>query len=622
VIITFTCPEHGDWHPDLKDHRSRSTCPAPGCKFRGVPRADQFRRPAAGTSAPAAEPEPDNGVRLAGVDAATGPLHPALRAMARLMLSAACARHHLREARPGGHLSGIAAGPTQRGKTLAAAIICTALGLGEVTGIRQAGRETELSLWGRRIQEPGGRYVLVPSHVLALPFVALDELDKATGPLLRAALRLLQGDAKIDAEGQAVDVAPAAYATSNAGLGVLPESYRRRSACLDAAGLPEVSSVLARQILVRVPRLVLGHLAPPAAELPAAVLERMEGALRAGLTAAGWPLCDVRALELAALGRAGLTGDGDLPGAALSTVVDYLELAVTTGEAHPDWMARLDAWAGGKPAQHPGSGSAGEHDSGPAEQAADAYWHQVEAVGMAGTIGHRLARAVEDLRGAGELPGVPAGMLDEAAGIRQMAQRLLRPDLRKVRDVPGLAVMLPTAQRVTGLADQLAGRMRACAADELAAGYAREHEAAIANELHRRHMLAVTEPAAIEARPAARRPAPPSADQTLARYWRSTRPSGQPPPTVIPGTVLPLQPTWTVPASARGTAAQQPPRVPAGPSAAAILAARRAAQPTLPASDTSVADALTALTRTREAAGLPGPTSSEIAQLYLTATAG
>jgi len=45
VIITLTCPKHGGWHPDLKDHRSRSTCPAPGCKYRGVPRAAQFRAP-------------------------------------------------------------------------------------------------------------------------------------------------------------------------------------------------------------------------------------------------------------------------------------------------------------------------------------------------------------------------------------------------------------------------------------------------------------------------------------------------------------------------------------------------------------------------------------------------
>ena len=77
-------------------------------------------------------------MRLADVDAATAPLHSALRAMVRLMLSAACARYHLRQARPGGHLSGISAGPTQRGKTLAAAIICRALGLDEVPCIRQS----------------------------------------------------------------------------------------------------------------------------------------------------------------------------------------------------------------------------------------------------------------------------------------------------------------------------------------------------------------------------------------------------------------------------------------------------------------------------------------------------
>lgn len=144
--IRAVCPEHGEWYPDLKDRKSRSRCRIPGCEFRYVPKAADFRHPEA-EPAPEPESEPDNGARLAAVDAAIVPLHPALRSMIRLMLSSAAARYHLRQARPRGHLSGIAAGPTQRGKTLVAVIACKALGVDEVAGIRQAAKETELSLW-------------------------------------------------------------------------------------------------------------------------------------------------------------------------------------------------------------------------------------------------------------------------------------------------------------------------------------------------------------------------------------------------------------------------------------------------------------------------------------------
>jgi hypothetical protein len=563
-----------------------------------------------------AEREPDNGVRLADIDAATGPLHLALRAMIRLMLSAACARYHLSKAQPGGHLSGIAAGPTQRGKTLAAVVVCRALGLNEVASIRQAGREAELSLWGRRSQEPGGRYVLTPSPVLAMPFVALDELDKASGSLLKAALRLLQGDARLDAEGQPVDIAPTVYATSNAGLDVLPESYQRRSVCLDTTGLPEVSAGTARQVLGQVPRLLLGHLAPPAAELPSAVLDRLEGALRACLTGRGWVLCDVRALELAVLGRAGATGSGDLAAAAMHTVVDYLELATTTREAHPNWMGRLDAWARGEYGPKPRTPAAPQDAE--AEQAADAYWGTAEAVGYAGTIGHRLARAIEDLAEAAELPGVPAALVDEAAGIRQMAKQFVGPDLRKVRDVARLAEILPTAERVTQLAEDLADGMRAAAAGIIASEYQAEHEAAVVAELRRRAQLqTAAQPAAIESRPADRRPAP-DPYEVLARYRRSKRPGSQPPAPAIPGSLFPLQPAWTIPAATQPAPGRRPPRAP-GASSLIPRPATLAVRVTVPPDDTSVAEALTLLTQQRAEAGLPPPTGSEIAQLYLRA---
>jgi hypothetical protein len=88
---------------------ARSEAPAP----------DQLARP------------PDNGIRLADVDAATMPLPEPLRAMIRWQLAAAVFRYHCRAVRPHGHPGGIAAGPTNVGKTLVAHIVGQALGLTE-----------------------------------------------------------------------------------------------------------------------------------------------------------------------------------------------------------------------------------------------------------------------------------------------------------------------------------------------------------------------------------------------------------------------------------------------------------------------------------------------------------
>jgi hypothetical protein len=219
------------------------------------------------------------------VDAATAPLPELLRAMIRLLVCAVIDRRHA----PGdGHLGGIAAGDndTRTGKTLIACAVCAAFGLDPVAHIREVAKQTEPSLWGRRAATTGGRYVLVPADVLCYRFLALDELDKAKGGLRDAALRLLQGDARIPAEGQVVEVAPAVYATSNGGLAVIPASYRCRSVCLDTTGFEPVPYTAARAVLGAMPRLPLAHLAP-APGLPAATLDAMGEVLQVCLTGEG-----------------------------------------------------------------------------------------------------------------------------------------------------------------------------------------------------------------------------------------------------------------------------------------------------------------------------------------------
>jgi hypothetical protein len=434
---------------------------------------------ASGEDEPASPARPaserDNGARLADVGEAIASLPGAHQAMIRLLLAAACARHHLRGARPSGHLGGIAAGDkdTRTGKTLIAHIVCAALGLDPVACVREVAKETELSLWGRRVASDGGRYALVPADVLAFPFVALDELDKASGKLKTAALRLLQGDARIPAEGQIIDIAPVVYATSNAGLAVLPPSYRRRSVCLDTTGFPPVPYQTAKEVLAAVPRLPLGRLAPPAAELPDATISGMDGALRACLTDAGWQLCDLRDLELAALGWAGLAGDHDLPGAAFGTVLAYLECTATTGEAHPDWRARLDRWLAGEQVLPPATIPAdtrqpADPQSGARRpEGAEAILDHSRAVGAQAAFASQLRRASDDLdqalRDARDTLGdVPGEIIDRYLGIRDQLDDLRQRQLSRPHPTKaGLLEVTPAAQEILDNAADLQAAIEA-----------------------------------------------------------------------------------------------------------------------------------------------------------------
>lgn len=487
MIITLSCPEHGDWHPDLASPRSRSTCPVPGCTFRGVPTAGMFRT-ARG-----------EGIDL---DAAIAPLPATHQAMIRLMMCAVIDRHH----QPGdGHASGLAAGATGTGKTLIAHVICAAFGLDPVTHVLEVAKQTELSLWGRRTQEPGGRYSLTPADALDYPFLALDELDKADGALRAAALRLLQGNARIPAEGQLVHVAPAVYATSNGALADVPGSYRRRAVCLDTSRMDPVSYATARQVLTAVPRLPLPHLRPPAAGLPPAALGSLTRGLEAALTPEGMRLCDVRGLERLTAARAALNG-GSIGHAVAGTLEDYLRCAATTGATVPRWQDRMIAAATGRTQVAPARPGA-ELVTGPPAPAV-ALMERLAAIGAAATWKARLTRALADLDEAATLPGVPADYADQADGLLAMGEELIEL-LADARSASALGMLQPVAEQFRDLANEAAGLMRA-SAGVLAANQRRELETRPAAgpepwviELRDRQLRAAAAPRALPAgRPA------------------------------------------------------------------------------------------------------------------------
>jgi hypothetical protein len=556
----------------------------------------------------AAGPGPDNGLRLADLDQALGPLPGPHRALIRLLVCTVIARRHLRQARPSGWLGGIAAGPTGTGKTLIASVVCRVTGTDPAAAVRLTGAESDRSLWGRRAQQPGGAWALVPAGVLGLPFLVLDELDKCPPALRQAVCRLLQGEARVPAEGTVLDIAPVVYATLNGPpADSVHEAYQRRAAILDTAPLGLDRAALARTARTvmapgHLPRLPVARLAPPATALPAEALVVMQATVDLCLTPAGQALVNLRGLELAALGYAAAAGTGDLGAAADAAVADYLECSFTTGAADRACLYRH---------------ASGQSDPEPAPRPGrpDSHADKIAAIGVAGTLRRKAARLTRDLIDAAR--DSPAGWQDEAGGVldqlREVQGELQRARSRAVLEEIGLDTV-----KVLEHAEALARQARAHSAADAVRDAAAWTGGVMDAERHRRAQLqAVVQPAAIEGRPAAHRPPPPDPYEVLARYRRSKKPHGQPPVPALPGSLFPLQTAWSVPASTQPPRSwQAPASPPAMPSVTAMLIAAATQRATAPARDTTVADTLRDLTQRRADAGLPPPTDREIAALY------
>ncbi len=193
----------------------------------------------------------------------------------------------------------------------------------------------------------------MPSPLLALPLVVLDEYDKAGPELRTAAFAYLAGASRYRAEGMTLDVHATAIVTLNDDApprGSSPTPYLRRSVVLD-------TSVASRGDRRSPPdrsssrpggdsRPLAPDLAPPAAELPrthawdcAPDAPRLPD--RAGLGASSTSRRSSRLV----LGR--WAQDARPRGRRPRVGADYLLVTATReGLVEPDWPARLEAVAG------------------------------------------------------------------------------------------------------------------------------------------------------------------------------------------------------------------------------------------------------------------------------------
>jgi hypothetical protein len=276
----------------------------------------------------------------------------ALRAFARLQLAAVTARWHLAGAYNTGWCGFIALGPTKTAKTSVASLVCRVYGLDELAAVKIAQHETPGSLFARRVRDSASAtgYRLERSPLLELPYVCVDEWDKAPSEVRAAAGGLLLGSTAAELEGERFTIRPTVYVTLNTGpegLDALHEAHVRRSVVLNTAPLrqllDDIDEDMARLFgggRLVIPRLALQRVRPAVSELPAELRQMLRVELRAGLTDAGWQHTDVEPLARVAVGRAALTGS-ELDQAVLATALDYLSCAATLGHVVPGFAARI-----------------------------------------------------------------------------------------------------------------------------------------------------------------------------------------------------------------------------------------------------------------------------------------
>lgn len=350
------------------------------------------------------------------------------RAFASLLVSTAVARRHLAAARLSRWPGFMAIGETGSGKSSAVEVAVTLLGL-DLARVRVfLSGQTAGTLLGRREQTPDG-WQFAPAPLTRGPLAFFDEYDKADDPTRRAALPYFQGEARVMAEDQVLDLAPVPVLAANPPArgdryAVLRPEYRRRSVVLDTRymrGRGEVFEELMSRPRGRV--LDLDRLAPPASRLDEdgrAVLKQV----RQVLTEAGaeeFP--GVEALELAALGRLPLLDTPDHTRAAFLTALDYLLVTETVpGQVIDGWQPDIAALrqafgsdAGTMTAALDQARAEREQARGQARQAR--VRHDVEDLGLVRdrhALAEQLRQAAESIDGR----RVPATLRPEAAGVR------------------------------------------------------------------------------------------------------------------------------------------------------------------------------------------------------------
>jgi len=277
------------------------------------------------------------------------------QAFIRLISDAIVARRALAAVHTSNWPGFVILGPSKTGKTLIAQLVCRRFALDPTLHIRVLPRETSGSIWGRRAAEPGGGWRFEAAPLLAAPFVALDEFDKATPEVQRAAHAYLQGDSEFAAEEgrAAVRATPLVLLNQDRGIELLPEPYLRRSVVLDTGQLlratADIDEVARRVLGVRLPQ-VPEDLAPPELTLPEAAYQLLRTALQSCLSERGWRRADIESLSRIALGRWVTDPGAGAERAAFGVAADYLVCTATrAGEVVDDWSTRLEAVATAAP---------------------------------------------------------------------------------------------------------------------------------------------------------------------------------------------------------------------------------------------------------------------------------
>ena len=374
-------------------------------------------------------------------------------AICRLTVDALVFRHHFPEhpRQPGF----VIFGPKNTGKTAAAELIAQALGLELRTVLRELSSLSPGALVGRRRQEGGGRWVFDSSEVAELPFVVLDEADKADGELRKEMFRIFGELPRVVIEGTDVLLRAVPLVVFNAlpgkgetGLptGVLHEAQFRRAIVCSTHGLParEVDQLPDRLRRHYADPVRSGQLVSPADHPPPG--ERLPDEtfgllvqIREVLTPAGRPFVQLDALEVLTLGRAGRLGcrPGDnLAGVAAGVVTDVLTCWETVPSiVVPGWTLDAKAWrrwlgdSPGVEAFLEAASRAEDHRCAVALERAGRHKaadiEDLELVGKRATLRAVLDEAIVSIT------RVPKADRPNAAG--------LRAQLRKLRDDAGAA---------------------------------------------------------------------------------------------------------------------------------------------------------------------------------------
>lgn len=281
------------------------------------------------------------------------------QAFFRLLLSGIVSKHLLLEHHDSPWPAFFMVGQTKAFKTALAKVICEVLGLDPTIHVRPMHTATAGELGIRREPQKGvDRYSAKGSDLYDLPFICLDELDKASDPKVRRnAEFFMQGEREFSAEGKKITNHACPLVIANPkqpGEFPLLDPYLRRSVILHTDGVAENLQDVdlnARQIFAwldkqQTPMIEMSKLAAQHTELSDAKFLLMRGWYFDHVLDAHRTMVDAPPLALLVLGRMALLPEQSIDDAVFHTVYDRLICLETEAQTIPDWRQSLTLlWA-------------------------------------------------------------------------------------------------------------------------------------------------------------------------------------------------------------------------------------------------------------------------------------